>query len=163
MGQWANSVDIVTDARHDIGRPSRETYPSLKAHMSGFYLRLPYPTLPRVRKPRDCKSCLKPSLTESSVLDAYGHLSIRHPHDPTRFFMARSVAPGIISSVDDLIEYYIEDAEPVNTSAAKRYSERCINSEIMKRFPDVNAVVHSYAPAVVAYTINGVPLRAVYQ
>ncbi|KAF2163616.1 hypothetical protein M409DRAFT_68509 [Zasmidium cellare ATCC 36951] len=101
-------------------------------------------------------------LTQCSVLDAYGHLSVRHPHDPTRFFMSRSVAPGVISSVDDLIEYYVENAEPVNASAAKGYSERCIHSEIMKRFPGVNAVVHSHAPAVVPYTVNGVPLRAVY-
>jgi ribulose-5-phosphate 4-epimerase/fuculose-1-phosphate aldolase len=71
--------------------------------------------------------------------------------------MSRYIAPGTISSERDLVEYYIENAEPVDPTAPKGYSERCIHSEILKRFNNVNAVVHSHSEAVVPYSINGVP------
>lgn len=77
--------------------------------------------------------------------------------------MSRYIAPATISSERDLIEYWVADAEPVDPTSAKGYSERCIHSEILKRFPETNAVVHSHANAVVPYSINGVPLRAAYQ
>ena len=32
-------------------------------------------------------------LAEEGVLDAYGHVSIRHPSDPNRYLMSRSLAP----------------------------------------------------------------------
>lgn len=96
------------------------------------------------------------------VLDAYGHLSVRHPHHPDRFIMSRYIAPATISNENDLIEYYISDAEPVDPGAPKGYSERCIHSEILKRFPRVAAVVHSHSDAVVPYSISGVPMRACY-
>ena len=97
-----------------------------------------------------------------NVLDAYGHLSFRHPTDPGRFFMARGIAPATISSPADLIEYRVADAEPVNPTSTKGYTERCIHSECYKRYPGVHAVVHSHAEAVLPYTISGVPLRACY-
>ena len=71
--------------------------------------------------------------------------------------MSRYIAPGTISSERDLIEYHIENAEPVDPNAPKGYSERCIHSEVLKRFKDVNAVIHSHSEAVVPYSISGVP------
>src|SRR5215471_6224075 len=32
-------------------------------------------------------------LANEDVVDAYGHISVRHPDNPKRFFMARSLAP----------------------------------------------------------------------
>jgi ribulose-5-phosphate 4-epimerase/fuculose-1-phosphate aldolase len=89
------------------------------------------------------------------VLDAYGHLSVRHPKDPKKFFMSQYIAPGTISSRSDLIEYWVENAEPVDPAAAKGYSERCIHSEVLRRFPEVNSVIHSHSEAVVPYSISG--------
>jgi ribulose-5-phosphate 4-epimerase/fuculose-1-phosphate aldolase len=89
------------------------------------------------------------------VLDAYGHLSVRHPNDPKKFIMSQYIAPGTISSRVDLIEYWVENAEPVDPAAAKGYSERCIHSEVLKRFPDMNSVIHSHSEAVVPYSISG--------
>lgn len=97
-----------------------------------------------------------------NVLDAFGHLSIRHPMQPGVFFMSHSIAPGNIASSQDLIAYYVEDAEPVNTSATKGYAERRIHSEIYKRHPHIHAAVHSHSEAVVPYSIARVPLRACY-
>lgn len=71
--------------------------------------------------------------------------------------MSRYIAPGTISSSSDLVEYYVDTAEPVDPNSPKGYSERCIHSEILKRFKSVNAVIHSHSQAVVPYTINGVP------
>jgi len=96
------------------------------------------------------------------ILDAYGHLSVRHPKDPRIFIMSKELAPGTISGRGDLIEYWVENAEPVDPNAAPGYSERCIHSEVFKRFPEVNSVIHSHSEAVVPYTISGVPLKPCY-
>lgn len=76
--------------------------------------------------------------------------------------MSRYIAPATISSKRDLVEYYVKNAEPVDPNSAKGYSERCIHSEVLKRFPDVNAVIHSHSEAVVPYSISGVPFQAAF-
>ncbi|ROW10504.1 hypothetical protein VMCG_01765 [Cytospora schulzeri] len=96
------------------------------------------------------------------VLDAYGHLSFRHPFNPQVFVMSRSVAPGTVSSPEDLIEYHISNAEPLDTGSVKGFVERHIHSEVYKRYADVQAVIHSHAESVIPYTISGVPLRPCY-
>ncbi|KAK5032603.1 hypothetical protein LTS07_004013 [Exophiala sideris] len=63
-----------------------------------------------------------------NVLDAFGHLSVRHPFNPAIFIMSRNAAPGTISSPNDLIEYYVEDARPVDPNAAAGFLERCIHN-----------------------------------
>ena len=35
-------------------------------------------------------------LANEGVPDAYGHVSVRHPTDPNRYLMARSLAPALI-------------------------------------------------------------------
>lgn len=98
----------------------------------------------------------------NNVLDAYGHLSVRHPFNPQVFIMSRSIAPGTISSPEDLIEYHVHNAEPLDPGAQKGYGERHIHSEVYKRHPGVQAVIHSHAESVIPYTISGVPLRPCY-
>lgn len=94
--------------------------------------------------------------------DAYGHLSVRHPSKPDIFIMSQFIAPATISSPDDLIEYYVEDARPVDTTARPGYSERCIHSEILKAYPKINAVIHSHSSAVVPFACSGIPLRPIF-
>ncbi|KAK8244385.1 class II aldolase and Adducin N-terminal domain-containing protein [Phyllosticta capitalensis] len=93
------------------------------------------------------------------VVDGYGHISVRNPHNPSTFFMARHIAPALISSEADLIQYNIEDASPIYPNVKPGYSERCIHSEIMKKYPEVNSVVHSHCPEVLPYCISNVPLK----
>jgi ribulose-5-phosphate 4-epimerase/fuculose-1-phosphate aldolase len=69
--------------------------------------------------------------------------------------MSRFIAPGTISSRTDLIEYWVDNAEPVDPNAGSGYSERCIHSEVLKRFPEVNSVIHSHSEAVLPYSISG--------
>lgn len=96
------------------------------------------------------------------VVDAYGHLSYRHPFQPEVFVMSKFIAPGTLTSSDDLIEYHVSNAEPLDPNSVKGYSERHIHSEIYKRHATVQAVVHSHSESVVPYTISGVPLRPCY-
>jgi ribulose-5-phosphate 4-epimerase/fuculose-1-phosphate aldolase len=78
------------------------------------------------------------------VLDAYGHISVRNPQNPATFFLSRSLAPALVSSREDIEEYYVEDASPVNRDSAKGYAERFIHSELYKAYQDANSVIHSH-------------------
>jgi ribulose-5-phosphate 4-epimerase/fuculose-1-phosphate aldolase len=37
-------------------------------------------------------------LAREEVVDAYGHVSVRHPDDPNRFLIARSLAPEVVGA-----------------------------------------------------------------
>ncbi|KAK3358295.1 class II aldolase and Adducin domain-containing protein [Lasiosphaeria ovina] len=76
--------------------------------------------------------------------------------------MSRNIAPATISSPDDLAEYWIANAEPLDPNSASDYTKRHIHSEIYKRHANINAVVHSHSDAVIPYTIMSVALRACY-
>lgn len=73
--------------------------------------------------------------------------------------MPCNISPALISTPDDLIEYNVEDASEVEKNVKKGYLERHIHSEIYKRFPAVNSVVHSHCGEVLPYSISGVPLK----
>jgi len=92
-------------------------------------------------------------MANEEVLDAFGHVSVRHPHDPKRYFISRHRAPELVE-LSDLIEMDL-DSKPVRPTEARLYSERVIHGEIYKVRPDVNAVVHHHAHAVLPYAISG--------
>ncbi|KIW40059.1 uncharacterized protein PV06_08612 [Exophiala oligosperma] len=76
--------------------------------------------------------------------------------------MSRNMAPGTVSSASDLVEYLVESAEAVDPSAPRGFLERYIHSEIYKRYPEVQSVIHSHSEAVVPFSINGVPMKPCY-
>ena len=43
-------------------------------------------------------------LADQGILDAFGHVSVRHERNPERFVLSRSLAPALITAAD-LIEY----------------------------------------------------------
>lgn len=94
------------------------------------------------------------------VVDAYGHISVRSPDNAETFYMSANMAPALVSSPEDLIEYNVEDATAVEKTPKDGFLERHIHSEIYKRFPAVNSVVHSHCSDVLPYCISGVPLKA---
>lgn len=96
------------------------------------------------------------------VLDAYGHVSVRHPFRPEVFLLSRSIAPGTVSSPEDIVTYSVHDASPVGDTQVTHFIERMIHSETYKRHPHIQSVVHSHCEDVVAYSIAGVPFRACY-
>jgi len=101
-------------------------------------------------------------LVNERVLDAYGHVSIRHPKNPNRFLMARAgeVAPAYVSATD-IMEFGL-DCNAIELRGRALHSERFIHGEIYKVRPDVNAVVHSHSRAVIPFSVTKTPLRAIF-
>ena len=78
-------------------------------------------------------------LAFENVLDAYGHVSVRNPDNPTTFLMSRSRSPEIVDP-DDIF----------------------IHGSIYEARPDVHAVIHSHADDVLPFSISELPLQAVF-
>ncbi len=96
-------------------------------------------------------------LTDQGAMDAFGHVSIRHPKNPDRFLMSRSLAPALVTA-DDIMEYDL-DGNPVDAHGRASFLERFIHAEIYRARPDVQAVIHSHANAVIPFSNSKVPLR----
>jgi HCOMODA/2-hydroxy-3-carboxy-muconic semialdehyde decarboxylase len=99
-------------------------------------------------------------LADFGVLDGFGHVSARHPANPNRFLMSRSLAPALVTA-DDIMEFDL-DGNAVDARGRSLFLERFIHSEIYRARPDVMSVVHTHSPGVIPYTISQVPLRAVF-
>lgn len=97
-------------------------------------------------------------LAHEGVVDAYGHVSVRHPHDPQRYLLSRSRSPELVER-DDIATYAL-DGTPIGDDRAP-YVERFIHGGIYESRPEINAVVHSHAEDVLPYTITDAPLRPV--
>jgi len=92
-------------------------------------------------------------LANEKVLDAFGHVSVRHPRDPQRYFIPRHRAPEL-AEMSDLVELTL-NSEPVRPIEFRLYSEKVIHGEIYKARPDVNAVCHHHAHTVLPFAISG--------
>ena len=103
-------------------------------------------------------------LAAHGVIDAYGHVSLRSPRNPQRYYLARSVAPELVEE-KDLIEYDL-DSRPLDAEVGKpgreSVHERFIHGEIYRARPDVMCVVHNHSPSVIPFSVTGVPMRALY-
>ena len=82
-------------------------------------------------------------LAREDVVDAYGHVSVRHPDNPNHFLIARSLAPELVGP-EDIVELDL-DAQPVHDDGRSLYLERFIHAAIFAARPDVIAVVHAHA------------------
>src|ERR1700716_174649 len=82
-------------------------------------------------------------LAKEDVVDAYGHVSVRHPEKPNHFFIARSLAPDLVGP-EDIVELDL-DGQPVGDDGRQLYLERFIHAAIFAARPDVMAVVHAHA------------------
>lgn len=88
-------------------------------------------------------------LFNHGVVDAFGHVSVRHDKAADRFLLARNLAPALVAP-DDILEFDL-DGNPLAARGHPVYLERFIHGEIYRARPDVMAVVHSHAPAVVPF------------
>lgn len=98
-------------------------------------------------------------LANEGVLDAYGHISIRHPHDPSLFLLSRSRSPELVEP-DDIMTFRL-DGSPADGRTDGPYIERFIHCGAYEANPEVMSVVHSHALAVLPFSISSVPLRTV--
>jgi len=98
-------------------------------------------------------------LAHQGVVDAYGHVSIRHPDNPEHFLLSRSRSPELVEE-RDIMEFTL-DGKVVGDDRRPPYLERFIHGGLYEARPDVNAVVHSHAEETLPYGITGVPLKPV--
>lgn len=99
-------------------------------------------------------------LAREGVIDDFGHVSVRNPADPDRFFLSRSRSPEIVSA-DDIVEFTL-DGEPVRPENRRLYVERALHGAIYVARPDVNAVVHHHARSILPFTVTDLPLKPVF-
>jgi ribulose-5-phosphate 4-epimerase/fuculose-1-phosphate aldolase len=98
-------------------------------------------------------------LAHEGVLDAFGHVSIRHPNDPGCYLLARSRSPELIEPAD-ILEFTL-DSKPVIPTTTMLYGERVIHGCIYQARPELRAICHHHSRAVMPFCISGVPLRPV--
>jgi HCOMODA/2-hydroxy-3-carboxy-muconic semialdehyde decarboxylase len=99
-------------------------------------------------------------LADQGVFDAAGHVSMRHPANPERFLMSRSLAPALVTA-DDIMEFTL-DCEPCDARGRTAFIERYLHGEIYRARPDVMGVAHGHSPAVVPFGLVSTPMRATY-
>lgn len=99
-------------------------------------------------------------LAAHGVIDAYGHVSLRSPKNPKRYYLAKSIAPEKVR-LEDMIEYDL-DSNPLDAGERASVSERFIHGEIYKSRPEVMSVVHNHSPSVIPFSVTGVPMRPIY-
>jgi ribulose-5-phosphate 4-epimerase/fuculose-1-phosphate aldolase len=98
-------------------------------------------------------------LAHHGVLDAWGHVSIRHPKNPERYLLSRARAPALVAA-DDIMEFDLE-SNPVDQRDRRMFLERFIHGSAYRARPDINAVVHSHSPTVIPFTVTDEPLKAI--
>lgn len=99
-------------------------------------------------------------LADQGVFDSAGHCSMRHPGNPQRFLMSRSLAPALIQA-DDIMEFTL-DCLPCEQRGRSGFLERYLHGEIYKARPDVMAIAHSHSAAVVPFGLVDTPMLATY-
>lgn len=99
-------------------------------------------------------------LSHHGVVDVFGHVSVRHPERPDRYVMSCSRSPGRVTR-EDLIEFQLDNA-PIDQKGRAMYAERAIHGSIYRARPEVNAVCHNHAPAIIPFGITAKKLRPVF-
>jgi ribulose-5-phosphate 4-epimerase/fuculose-1-phosphate aldolase len=98
-------------------------------------------------------------VADRGIIDAYGHVSIRHPSNHNRYLMARALAPALVTAAD-IMEFDL-DSIPLDQRGRNLFIERFIHGEIYKLRADVNAVIHTHSPGVIPFGVTNVPLRPI--
>jgi ribulose-5-phosphate 4-epimerase/fuculose-1-phosphate aldolase len=100
-------------------------------------------------------------LYDQQVVDAFGHVSVRHDRRPDRFLLARNMAPGQVGR-DDILQFNLS-GESEDAQGRRVYLERFLHASIYRHWPQVQAIVHSHSSTIVPLTVvPGVSLRAVF-
>ena len=90
-------------------------------------------------------------LFDRGILDAFGHVSVRHPEGPDKFLLSRNSAPALVTHSD--VMTFDFDGNALDHTENSVYLERFIHGEIYRLRPDVQAVVHSHAQSILPFTV----------
>ena len=101
-------------------------------------------------------------VSHEGIIDAFGHVSMRHPTKPDRYLISRSRSPEVVEA-SDIYEYTL-DSEPVTPlpNGIRGYGELSIHGEIYKARPDVNAVAHHHNMSFLPFCNSGEELLPLY-
>ncbi len=99
-------------------------------------------------------------LAREGVIDDFGHVSMRHPTNPERYFLSGSRSPEIVVR-DDLIEFTLE-GEPIDQRGRAMYRERALHGAVYMARPEVRAVTHHHARSVLPFAVTGRTLRPIF-
>jgi HCOMODA/2-hydroxy-3-carboxy-muconic semialdehyde decarboxylase len=98
-------------------------------------------------------------LAHQKVVDAFGHVSMRHPEDPTKFLLARSLSPADVEA-EDIMTFDL-DGTVVGDDDRKPYVERFIHGAVFEAQPETNSVVHNHAYELLPFSVSKTPLRPI--
>lgn len=91
-------------------------------------------------------------LAREGIVDAYGHVSMRHPENREHYLLSRSRSPELVET-GDIMEFDFE-GRPIGGDKRPPYLERFIHGGIYANRPEVNAVVHSHADEVLPFSVS---------
>lgn len=91
------------------------------------------------------------------LVDSFGHITVRNPENPQRFFMSRARAPGLVTT-EDILEFNL-DSTPVDLHGLRPYSERFIHGSLYKSRPDVLAICHNHAHELLPLAVTKTVMR----
>jgi ribulose-5-phosphate 4-epimerase/fuculose-1-phosphate aldolase len=97
-------------------------------------------------------------LAREGVTDSLGHVSVRHPDRPDRFFLSCSRSPELVQP-EDIMEFDLE-CNPIDQRGRPMYFERAIHGAIFQARPDVHSVVHNHAYETIPFGLTKTPLQA---
>jgi len=96
-------------------------------------------------------------LANEGVVDAFGHISHRHPDNPDHYLLSCSRSPELVRA-EDIMEFEL-DGTAVDARGRQPYLERFIHGAIYAKRPDVQSVVHNHAYEVLPYSVTKTPLK----
>lgn len=91
------------------------------------------------------------------LVDSFGHITIRNPENPQRFFMSRSRAPSLVAK-EDILEFNL-DSSPVDLRGLSPYKERFIHGALYRARPDVVSVCHNHAHELLPLAVTKTAMR----
>ena len=98
-------------------------------------------------------------LAKLGIVDSFGHVSIRSPDNPNRYFLSRSRAPERVET-GDIMEFSLE-GDPVDAKGRKPYLERFIHGAAYEKRPDVMSCIHNHSPGTIPYGVTGRKMRPI--
>jgi HCOMODA/2-hydroxy-3-carboxy-muconic semialdehyde decarboxylase len=99
-------------------------------------------------------------LDREGVVDALGHVSIRHPEISDRYLLSCARSPGLVTE-EDILEFDLE-SRPIDPRDRPLFAERFIHGSIYKARSDVNAVCHNHALQLIPFSVTGTPMKPIW-
>lgn len=96
-------------------------------------------------------------LAHENVVDAYGHVSVRHPEHPDRYFLSRARTPQCIEA-SDIMEFRL-DGTAIDPQGRMPYLERYIHGAMYEARPEVQSVIHNHSHSVIPFGVGAEPIR----